>query len=573
MPPGEHFNETIKRVITMLPFTHRIILKYLCKFLKRVSKSSEINKMTPANIAIVFAPNLLKPIDDDITIQIADTPLSNRLMELFVKEYDAIFAEEPDEPPPKPKKMLMRRSISFGSLNTMANNNNDILVQYSQKPLPKPPAESEQITNNNNNNNNINNINNINNALREEFLMTSQEKQSQSAERLAQTTSPPLSSSSSDLQNNSENNSEKKSEFFMPVKKSSGNQQKNKLIGVHSPQRLNSPPATSPSTSPSASPSTSSSSSLSQTSPREESKKAENDPANLQKKKGNRGATTYSRSPVLTNPLATNNNNNKNPIAGNKPAGAGGGGGGGAPPSSQTLRPTHTNNPNARNIGNNNPRFNNTIGGGVSVRIRVQPPNPRNFDNPSAPPRNITSSSNDLPNPSFYPSFSTDISDNNNNNNIENGDKNNIDVDNNTENLIDNNINNDTENINNNSNNNNDDQISANNNNINNNNNTNNNMNNNNENNFKKPEVPLPYRNYRTIETNNNNNNNSNRKSISLDDNSVRYSYNSGKKAIAKVVTLEQKKLIQDNLLNNYQKFDLRHPNFAYKQAIGDQLV
>ena len=47
--------------------------------------------MTPANIAIVFAPNLLKPESDDIVTQITDTPYSNKLMELFVQQYKVIF--------------------------------------------------------------------------------------------------------------------------------------------------------------------------------------------------------------------------------------------------------------------------------------------------------------------------------------------------------------------------------------------------------------------------------------------------------------------------------------------------
>ena len=47
--------------------------------------------MHPANIAIVFAPNLLKPQSDDIATQITDTPYSNKLMELFVQQYHVIF--------------------------------------------------------------------------------------------------------------------------------------------------------------------------------------------------------------------------------------------------------------------------------------------------------------------------------------------------------------------------------------------------------------------------------------------------------------------------------------------------
>lgn len=97
--PEEVLGDTIRKVLTMLPMSHRIILKYLVSFLCRVSQSQDINKMTPANIAIVFAPNLLKPEDDDIVTQITDTPYSNKLMELFVQHSDSIFKDEPDIPP------------------------------------------------------------------------------------------------------------------------------------------------------------------------------------------------------------------------------------------------------------------------------------------------------------------------------------------------------------------------------------------------------------------------------------------------------------------------------------------
>lgn len=37
------------------------LLKYLCRFLVHVASREEVNKMTPQNLAIVFAPNLLRP--------------------------------------------------------------------------------------------------------------------------------------------------------------------------------------------------------------------------------------------------------------------------------------------------------------------------------------------------------------------------------------------------------------------------------------------------------------------------------------------------------------------------------
>uniref|UniRef100_A0A8C3AHP3 Rho GTPase activating protein 17b n=1 Tax=Cyclopterus lumpus TaxID=8103 RepID=A0A8C3AHP3_CYCLU len=44
-----------------LPKTHKANLRYLVKFLAKLAQDSDVNKMTPSNIAIVLGPNLLWP--------------------------------------------------------------------------------------------------------------------------------------------------------------------------------------------------------------------------------------------------------------------------------------------------------------------------------------------------------------------------------------------------------------------------------------------------------------------------------------------------------------------------------
>ena len=83
--------EAIRKVLTMLPRTNRIIFKYIARLMYEVTLRSETNKMTAENIAIVFAPNLLKPMGDDIMVQMLDTEYANKLMILFIKEYNEIF--------------------------------------------------------------------------------------------------------------------------------------------------------------------------------------------------------------------------------------------------------------------------------------------------------------------------------------------------------------------------------------------------------------------------------------------------------------------------------------------------
>ena len=82
----------VKQALASMPLANRITIKYLMRFLCTVSKKSDINKMTPANIAIVFAPNILRPPSDDIFTQMSDSSAANRLFQAFVIHFDELFA-------------------------------------------------------------------------------------------------------------------------------------------------------------------------------------------------------------------------------------------------------------------------------------------------------------------------------------------------------------------------------------------------------------------------------------------------------------------------------------------------
>lgn len=49
----------------MLPERNRKLIVCLVAFLRRVCANSAVNKMTPANVGIVFAPSLLKSSNPD----------------------------------------------------------------------------------------------------------------------------------------------------------------------------------------------------------------------------------------------------------------------------------------------------------------------------------------------------------------------------------------------------------------------------------------------------------------------------------------------------------------------------
>ena len=47
-------------IITMLPSINKKVLRPLLGFLRKISENAAVNKMSPANLGIVFAPTLLQ---------------------------------------------------------------------------------------------------------------------------------------------------------------------------------------------------------------------------------------------------------------------------------------------------------------------------------------------------------------------------------------------------------------------------------------------------------------------------------------------------------------------------------
>jgi len=91
-------NGKLRELMTKLPKVNLALLTYLMRFLKEVSKNSDVNKMTPDNIAIVFAPNLLRPKLETTTSMMVEMPISIGLIASFISHFDEIFG--PDSPTP-----------------------------------------------------------------------------------------------------------------------------------------------------------------------------------------------------------------------------------------------------------------------------------------------------------------------------------------------------------------------------------------------------------------------------------------------------------------------------------------
>jgi len=82
-----------------LPRENRIILNYLLSFLNKVSTYSEKNKMTAANLATVFGPNILRPKNDTSQTAQLESPFVNKVAQVLIQFYDTLFVPKTNQPP------------------------------------------------------------------------------------------------------------------------------------------------------------------------------------------------------------------------------------------------------------------------------------------------------------------------------------------------------------------------------------------------------------------------------------------------------------------------------------------
>jgi len=87
--------KSVRQVIDMMPAINKVILIRLMSLLAMVAKHERDNKMSVNNIAIVFAPTLLRPPGDQIDIAIQDSSYANHLIKFMIEEYEALFTDKP----------------------------------------------------------------------------------------------------------------------------------------------------------------------------------------------------------------------------------------------------------------------------------------------------------------------------------------------------------------------------------------------------------------------------------------------------------------------------------------------
>eukprot|EP00004_Rigifila_ramosa_P000035 TRINITY_DN1005_c0_g2_i2.p1 TRINITY_DN1005_c0_g2~~TRINITY_DN1005_c0_g2_i2.p1 ORF type:complete len:1171 (-),score=265.89 TRINITY_DN1005_c0_g2_i2:1914-5426(-) len=83
----------MRSLISAMPDQNRALLHELVNFLVRISRSASVNKMTASNLAIVFAPNLLRPKVDSME-SIMHAAHINHAIQVLIEDYIEVFEQE-----------------------------------------------------------------------------------------------------------------------------------------------------------------------------------------------------------------------------------------------------------------------------------------------------------------------------------------------------------------------------------------------------------------------------------------------------------------------------------------------
>ncbi|MBW0530792.1 hypothetical protein O181_070507 [Austropuccinia psidii MF-1] len=86
--PNEAFKLLSKR-IRRLPPAHQATLKLVCEHLDRVASFSNLNKMTPSNLGLVFAPVVF--LDDVTNQQLPNQAWKDNVMEVLIEHHTQLF--------------------------------------------------------------------------------------------------------------------------------------------------------------------------------------------------------------------------------------------------------------------------------------------------------------------------------------------------------------------------------------------------------------------------------------------------------------------------------------------------
>lgn len=83
----------VSKVLQKIPHLQAVVLRFLCQFLSQITIYSPTNKMTADNLAIVFAPNLMRFRNMSDEMDPSKIVSKVAVVTSFIEQYQEIFSE------------------------------------------------------------------------------------------------------------------------------------------------------------------------------------------------------------------------------------------------------------------------------------------------------------------------------------------------------------------------------------------------------------------------------------------------------------------------------------------------
>jgi len=84
--------QVLRELITKLPQTNAFVLEYLMTLLYKISQNQPVTKMPATNLAICWAPNILKSAYESPESALRDSGLINVVTQILIENQPAIFS-------------------------------------------------------------------------------------------------------------------------------------------------------------------------------------------------------------------------------------------------------------------------------------------------------------------------------------------------------------------------------------------------------------------------------------------------------------------------------------------------
>eukprot|EP00008_Paramoeba_atlantica_P006623 CAMPEP_0201477918 /NCGR_PEP_ID=MMETSP0151_2-20130828/2855_1 /ASSEMBLY_ACC=CAM_ASM_000257 /TAXON_ID=200890 /ORGANISM="Paramoeba atlantica, Strain 621/1 / CCAP 1560/9" /LENGTH=945 /DNA_ID=CAMNT_0047858801 /DNA_START=93 /DNA_END=2927 /DNA_ORIENTATION=- len=139
--------ECLRQVLGLLPVGCRAVLNYLMAFLKEIHQMSQYNKMTASNLAIVFAPCLLRSDSCSTDGSLMEECQTGKLLvEMMILQYDDIFTKDPKiELPPEIKDPF--RSLYLAALDSYSSSSTPSIGSVDRHRSATPNANQRKLLN------------------------------------------------------------------------------------------------------------------------------------------------------------------------------------------------------------------------------------------------------------------------------------------------------------------------------------------------------------------------------------------------------------------------------------------